>query len=183
MGHGTRRPAAIAALLAGAFAVRAGADEAGSSTPLADDRALLALAVGLSCTEGSAAVGDAPADPVQPPPPGPALELVATVRAKALTFQAIPILEVPSRGAGGETICETERTNLPHRPERGVVYRHVTVRLTLRGDAAALTALLREATRVSGGVLVDEDRTEIARGARPAVPAAVSPGNPHSPRR
>jgi hypothetical protein len=139
-------------------AVRA-ADSGQGSTPLADDRTLVALAVALACADAPQA---------EPPPggpelsgpanDGPELELVATVRAKALKFDVVPRTQVVFQGSGRrKTTWKTERVNLPMHPEPGVTYRDVAVRLTVTSDIEELAALLKEAKRASAGIVMEKD--------------------------
>lgn len=139
-------------------------------TPLADDPTLIALAVSLSCA-------DAPeVDPRPPPalaPPaadGPELELVATVRAKALTFDEVPKATVTFSGSGPRrTTWKTERVNLPVHPEAGVTYHDVAVRLTITSTIEELGQLLAQAQRAARGVRVEPDDPSAA--AAPSPPA------------
>ncbi len=180
--------AMAAAVLAGASPRPAwAADSAQGSPSLADDRAIVALAVALACGEPSearsaspapaatgpatqASTGSAPADD------GPQLELVATVRAKALRFDVVPQAPVVLQGARTrKTVWNTERVNLPPHPQPGIVYRDVAVRLTVTGDGAELAALLREAKRASAGVVLDEAAAAPPGPASPVPVASASP--------
>ena len=80
------RAAMSVAVLAGAYPRLARAADSGQgSTPLADDRTLVALAVALACAEAPEAGAGAPElSAAAPAGQGPELELVATVHARAL---------------------------------------------------------------------------------------------------
>ncbi len=110
--------------LAGSFA------QAYGEEPLADDATVVALAVALPCA------GEPEAAPPDPAAGRPAeVELVATVRAKALRFDEVPAADVLlPQGGARRWGWRTERVNLPAQPEPGVVYRDVEVRLTVSGD-------------------------------------------------
>jgi hypothetical protein len=148
--------ASLALALAGAFPALALAQ--GTPTPLADDPTLIALAVSLSCA-------NAPDVETTPPPPsappakvGPELELVATVRAKALKFDEVPKVDVVFKGSGPRrTVWKTERVNLPVHPEAGVTYHDVAVRLTITSTIEELADLLSKAKRASRGIHVESD--------------------------
>jgi hypothetical protein len=169
-------------------AVRA-ADSGQGSTPLADDRTLVALAVALACADAPQAEPPAPGGPdlSAPANDGPELELVATVRAKALKFDIVPKTQVVFQGTGRrKTTWKTERVNLPMHPEPGVTYRDVAVRLTVTSDIQELAALLREAKNASAGIQMEADppaaapssSTSPGPGATPdpkPVPAAKTP--------
>jgi hypothetical protein len=180
----------VAAAIAGA-PVAAGAEAGGA--PLADDPTLIALAVALACADAPttiAAVAPAGGEPART---GPELELVATVRAKTLQFEDVPKVDVVFHGNGQrKTVWKTERVNLPAKPEPGVVYRDVVVRLTITSDLEELTSLLRQAKRASAGVRIEEGPApvapaaasapasrpvEIAPPASPAAPAAPAPAS------
>ena len=155
------------------LSLRARADGAGSA-PLADDPTLIALAVALSCADAPDGVERAPGDS-----PGagaePEIELIATIRAKALRFDAVPDGDVVLRAAGKRrTVWKAERVNLPVHPERGVVYRDVQVRLSIATDADELAAMLREARRAARGIRIDGDAPAgSAAQAAPAAPVAA----------
>jgi len=148
---------ALAGLLVGAVPLKAAAAEAqGDAAPLADDATLIALAVALSCADAPDAPGAPPAEPPQVTPSGPELELVASVKAKALKFDEVPKVNVVFRGSGARrTVWKTERVNLPSRPQAGVTYRDVEVRLTITSDIDELSSLIREARRASHGVRIE----------------------------
>jgi hypothetical protein len=160
--------ATLALALAGAFPALALAQ--GTPTPLADDPTLIALAVSLSC-------GNAPDVELTPPPPstppanvGPELELVATVRAKALKFDVVPKVDVAFKGSGRRrTVWKTERVNLPVHPEPGVTYHDVAVRLTITSTIEELAELLANAKRASRGIHLETDDAP-----PPVEPAASS---------
>jgi hypothetical protein len=157
---------ALALLLGGALPLNAGAAEAqGDAAPLADDATLIALAVALSCADAPDAPGAPPAEPPRVTPSGPELELVASVKAKALKFDEVPKVNVVFKGSGARrTVWKTERVNLPLRPQAGVTYRDVEVRLTITSDIDELLSLIREAKRASNGV-----RIEPAEAVQPAA--------------
>lgn len=160
----------VAAILLGAaaspWAARA---EGGGAMPLADDPTLIALAVALSCADAPEGVEAALQGPSGPAAAGPEIELVATVRAKALRFDEVPKVDVVFRGTGKRrTVWKTERVNLPMRPQPGVTYRDVQVRLTISSDVEELTSMLRQARLAARGIRVEED-------AGPAPAAPVQP--------
>jgi hypothetical protein len=129
--------------------------EGEAAAPLADDPTLIALAVALACAEPPAPT-QAP-EGAAPAPPRPEIELVTTVRARSLRLDAIPRLDGVLRGAAGRrTSWRAERLNLPARPEPGVVYRDVEVRLTLSTDVDGLAAMLREAKQAARGLRLEE---------------------------
>jgi hypothetical protein len=167
--------AAAAAVLAGVLPRPARAADSGQgSAPQADDRTLVALAVALACAEAPEAGAGAPAPAAASPDGGRELELVATVRAKTLTFDAAPRAQVASRGIGSRRApWKIERVNLPIHPQPGVVYHDVAVRLTLTGDAEELAALLREAKRASTGILLERGAPASAPPELPADAGAA----------
>jgi hypothetical protein len=141
---------------------RAALGEGEGSAPVADDPTLIALAVALACAEPLA-------PPDGPAPGGSEIELVTTVRARSLRLDAIPRLDGVLRGASGRrTSWRAERVNLPARPEPGVVYRDVEVRLTLATDVDGLAAMLREAKQAARGLRLEE-------GEAPPVDVAAAP--------
>jgi hypothetical protein len=130
-----------------------GAGRGEGASPVADDPTLIALAVALACAEPLSPQGGQHAAR----PSGGEIELVTTVRARALRLDAIPRLDGVLRGAAGRhTSWRAERSNLPARPEPGVVYRDVEVRLTLSTDVDGLAALLREAKQAARGLRLEE---------------------------
>ncbi len=161
----------------GPSAARA-ADSGQGSTPLADDRTLVALAVALACADAPQAEPPPAGGPDlgAPSNDGPELELVATVRAKALRFDVVPRTQVAFQGTGKrKTAWKTERVNLPMHPQPGVTYRDVAVRLTLTSDIQELGALLREAKKASAGIQMEQaDPPAVA----PAPAAAATPTTP-----
>jgi hypothetical protein len=169
--------AAVASMIgAGLFprAARA-ADTGEGSATTGDDRTLVALAVALACAEVPEAEAHAPpAQAAAPANDGPEIELVATVRAKALRFEVVPRTQVALEVAGKrKTVWKTERVNLPVHPQPGVVYRDVAVRLTVTGGVEELAALLKEAKRASAGIVLGQDAP-----AAPSAPAAMdAPGS------
>jgi hypothetical protein len=166
--------AALAVLVGGVVPAKAFSAEAqGDASPLADDATLIALAVALSCADAPQVVEAAPAAaPAEPAATGPELELVATVHAKALTFQDVPKVNVVFKGNGKRrTVWKTERVNLPAHPEPGVTYKDVQVKLTVTSDIDELASLLNEAKRASRGI-------KIENGATPAPAAAPAPASP-----
>jgi hypothetical protein len=161
----TLTPVLAAALLWAPAASRA--EGAAAPTPLADDATLVALAVSLACSDAPEQGGAPPPQAAPPAAEGPELELVATVRAKTLRFDVVPKVQVAFTGNGRRrTTWRTERVNLPMRPEAGVDYRDVQVRLTITTTIEELADLLRDAQRASGGI-----RLEPATAA--AAPAAT----------
>jgi hypothetical protein len=142
------------AVLLCAAASGARADPAAPRAP-ADELTLLALAVALSCAAPEAAAGDPPPATAGPDAP-PRTELVATVRARSLRFDEVPDAE-PLLLLARRTSWRAERLNLPARPEPGVVYRDVEVRLTVAGDVDDVTDLLAEAQRAARGIRVDQE--------------------------
>jgi hypothetical protein len=167
----TSLPSFAAAALAAALSSSspgAGAEAPGSASVPLDDPTLVALAVALAVS---------PAPPAHAPAAGetrlakaePRLELVATVRAKSVVFDAVPKVDVTfAREGPRRTVWRTERTNLPARVEPGVVYRDVAVRLTLESTAEELAILLRDAKRASRGLRLE------AEGEPAAAPAPAS---------
>jgi hypothetical protein len=148
-------------------------------TPLADEPTLIALAVSLSCANAPEVEERAPAGVAVPAPDGPELELVATVRAKALTFDVVPKVDVKFSGSTPRrTTWKTERVNLPARPEPGVTYHDVAVRLTITSTIEELGRLLAEAQRAARGIRIERDDAASAAGpptAAAAPPAAAAP--------
>jgi hypothetical protein len=176
-----------AAVLGGSFPRLAVAADAGQgSSPLADDRTLVALAVALACADapeaGPAVPAPAPAAmapaATAPADQGPELELVATVRAKALKFDVVPKTQVVFQGSGKrKTVWKTERVNLPMHPQPGVTYRDVAVRLTVTSDIEELAALLKEAKRASAGIVMEQEApaADAAPAKGGAAPAGAAP--------
>ncbi len=155
------------------------ADSEQGSTSLADDRTLVALAVALACADAPQAEPPPPGgrEPSGPADDGPELELVATVRAKALKFDVVPRTQVVFQGSGRrKTTWKTERVNLPMHPEPGVTYRDVAVRLTVTSDIQELAALLREAKKASAGIQMEQQADP------PAATEAGASGSPGRPR-
>jgi hypothetical protein len=157
-GTGSRWSAfAVALLLVGVIPAKPRAVEVqGDAAPLADDATLIALAVALSCADAPETIAAPPAEPARVTPTGPELELVATVKARALKFDQVPEVNVVFVGNGARrTVWKTERVNLPARPEAGTVYKDVEVRLTITSDVDELSSLIREAKRASHGVRIE----------------------------
>lgn len=164
--------AGAAALLLATSAAHA--DGAGAM-PLADDQTLIALAVALSCSDAPEVIEAVPQGSSGPAAAGPEIELVATVRAKALRFDEVPKVDVVFRGTGKRrTVWKTERVNLPMHPEPGVTYRDVQLRLTISGDVDELTSMLRQARLAARGIRVEED----AGPAPVQAPKLVDPPGP-----
>jgi hypothetical protein len=162
----------LAFILAGALPAAAFAQ--GTPTPLADDPTLIALAVSLSCANAPEAEVKAPAPSASPRAAGPELELVATVRAKALRFEKVPQVDVTFKGSGPHhTVWKTERVNLPIHPEAGVTYRDVAVRLTITSTIDELAQLLSKAKRASRGIEIEPEDPPATGAAAPVEPAAV----------
>ncbi len=150
--------AGAAALLLATSATPAAHADGGGAMPLADDPTLIALAVALSCSDAPEGGEAAPQGPSGPAAAGPEIELVATVRAKALRFDEVPKVDVVFRGTGKrKTVWKTERVNLPMHPEPGVTYRDVQLRLTISSDVDELTSMLRQARLAARGIRVEED--------------------------
>jgi hypothetical protein len=179
--------AGLAAAVSGVFPAQARAEEAGAS-PLADDPTMIALAVALACADAPQTGGAVTPTSAEPAATGPELELVATVRAKTLVFDEVPHVDVVFHGSGQrKTVWKTERVNLPAKPEPGVVYRDVVVRLTVTSDIDELTSLLRQAKRAAAGVRIERETAatvvpagatrpvEIAPPASPAAPLPIAP--------
>jgi hypothetical protein len=163
--------AAAAALPAGRAAAQA------APSPLADDPTLIALAVSLACAHGPEN-GEMFPPPDAPPPPavhGPELELVATIRAKAIKFDEVPHIDVQFKGTGKRrTTWRTERVNLPMHPDPGVTYRDVAVRLIVTSTAEELGDLLAQAKRAARGIRIErDDAVTPAAAAAPAAPVNV----------
>ena len=88
----------------------------------------------------------------------PQLELVATVRARSIVFADVPHVNLQFTGSGPRrTAWRIERVNLPARVQPGVVYRDVTVRLTLTTTMDDLAVLLRDARAASRGLRIVRD--------------------------
>ncbi|HEX9402010.1 MAG TPA: hypothetical protein VF912_18010 [Anaeromyxobacter sp.] len=172
--------AAAAVLLVAGSTPRAGAS--GGGAPLADDPTLIALAVALSCADAPEGAGRGSAA-ASPPATDPEIELVATVRAKALRFDEVPKVDVVLRGGGKrKAVWRTERVNLPMHPEAGVIYRDVELRISISSDVDELMAMLREARRAARGIRIDGEAPAVpvdpaveAPEAAPAPIAAPSP--------
>jgi hypothetical protein len=167
----------LVVLFGGAIPAKARAVEAqGDASPLADDATMIALAVALSCADAPDNKAGPPAEPSTPKPTGPELELVADVSAKSLRFDEVPKVNVVFKGNGSQrTVWKSERVNLPARPEKGVTYKDVRVKLTITSDIEELASLLREAKRASRGV-----RIEPVAAAGPATPAAPTAPAAHA---
>ncbi len=151
--------------------------------PVADDATVVALVLALSCggtrqvPPGDAARGG-----------GTEVELVARVRAKSVRFDQVPAAS-DLLGSGGmrQRSCRMHRVNLPARPEPGVVYRDVEVKLTLWGDVQELIALLADARHAARGIRFSPDPDDLgpardpardAAAERTAAPAEPEPGPP-----
>jgi hypothetical protein len=146
--------------LALSLALAAWAGAARAEAPAApDDRTLVALAVALGACDGAALRG--PSRDV----PTPEVELVARVRARALGFAEVPEPgAVVPPGLARRIACTRERVNLPARPEPGVVYEAVEVRLTIRGSPEDVAAVLAAAREAAGRVvLVREPKAPVSR--------------------
>ncbi|HET9594332.1 MAG TPA: hypothetical protein VFP65_02060 [Anaeromyxobacteraceae bacterium] len=170
--------AAAAALPGGRAAAQA------APSPLADDPTLIALAVSLACAHGpEGGEGFTPPDPSPPPAVhGPELELVATVRAKAIRFDEVPHIDVKFKGTGKRrTTWRTERVNLPMHPDPGVTYRDVAVRLIVTSTAEELGDLLAQAKHIARGIRIERDDAVVPAAAN--APAAVMPAAPAPPAR
>lgn len=170
---------ALVTLLGGAVPGVARSAEAPGSTPLADDATMIALAVALSCADAPEAI-PAPPAPSEVTPAGPELELVATVKAKSLRFEEVPKVNVVFHGSGRrKTVWKTERVNLPARPEPGVTYKDVQVKLTITSDIDELASLLNQAKKASRGIRIEGPEAPAPAGANAAPPAAkAAPAGP-----
>lgn len=158
---------------------RSAADAPGGAGQLADDPTLIALAVSLACAEAPDAAESPPSGPETIAPAGPELELVATVRAKALRFDEVPKISIKFLGkTPRRTVWKTERVNLPVHPEPGVTYRDVAVRLTVTSSLEELSSLLAQAKRASRGITLETD--EASAAPRPPAPPAP-PAAPEAP--
>ncbi len=167
---------AMGVVVLGGMAAPAIAEEGGSA-PLADDAALIALAVSLSCAGAPDAVTAEPPPSAAPAQAGPELELVATVRAKTLRFDEVPKVDVIFHGnTRRKTVWKTERVNLPVHPQPGVVYHDVQVRLTITSDVDELATMLRAAKLASRGVRIEPPDAAAAQPA--AAPAKVTAPQP-----
>jgi hypothetical protein len=132
------------------------AEDDRGSAPL-DDPTLIALAVALAVSPAPPVVESAPGE-TAPATEEPQLELVATVRAKSIVFEKVPQVNVTFTGNGPRrTFWKTERSNLPARVEPGVVYRDVTVRLTVTSTMEDMAVLLRDAKSASPGLRVEAE--------------------------
>lgn len=151
--------------LAGSFA------QAYGEEPLADDATVVALAVALP------SVGEPEAAPPDSAAGRPAeVELVATVRAKALRFDEVPTADVLLPQGGARRWCwRTERVNLPAQPEPGVVYRDVEVRLTVSGDRDEVTSVLARAKRTARGIRFEPDAAVMGAAAGESARALPDP--------
>jgi hypothetical protein len=179
-----RVAATLVAILGWGLPLQAQAQGQGGSPPLADDPTLIALAVSLACADAPDVVAAAPAQPAVPAADGPELELVATVRAKALRFDEVPKVDVVFRGTGKRrTVWKTERVNLPAHPEPGVVYRDVQVRLTITTGFEELGAMLEQAKRASRGIRIEQEVPPVVPAAAPAPAAPTAPAAPVPPNR
>jgi hypothetical protein len=121
----------------------------------ADDRALVALAVALACSDVPPST-PAPAPPAEAPPRGAGEgEVVLVVRARALGLAELPQPDAVVPPAIARRIAwSAERVNLPARPEPGVVYENVELRLTIRAAPEDLAALLAAARGASSRVVL-----------------------------
>jgi hypothetical protein len=143
-----------AAWVAVVFWTAAGGARAEGAGQPPDDLALLALAVALSASEAQASAAAPPL--ASGPDAPPRTELAATVRAKALRLDEVPDAE-PLLALARRTSWTAERLNLPARPEPGVIYRDVEIRLTVAGELEDVTALLEEARRAASGIRLEPE--------------------------
>jgi hypothetical protein len=137
-----------------------------------DEPAIAALALAL-------ALSPAPAlDPVEGEgDPAATVELVATVRARAVSFPEVPRVRIGFTGSGpARTTWHTERVNLPARPAPGVVYRDVEVRLALTGPPDEIAALLADGRRLAEGLTIERDGASALLVTPEALPAAARAG-------
>jgi hypothetical protein len=133
---------------------------------VADDAAVVALALALACLDPPAT---SPAGAAAPESAGPSVELVATVQARVLRFERVPELAALFRGGDpGSTAWRAERVNLPRHPVAGVTYRDVSVRVTLTTPLDDLEPLLRAAKRAAWGVRIEQEAPR-----RSVVPARL----------
>jgi hypothetical protein len=172
MRNAVRAIAAATAALLAAFPGLVRAEAQGGSLPL-DDATLLALAVTLAVSPAPQAVEGQPAS-APAPKDEPQLELVTTVRARAMVFSEVPRVSFKFSSNGPRrTVWRTERVNLPAHAQPGVVYRDVTVKLTLTTTMDDLAILLREAKSASRGLRLVPD-APAASSAAAAVPASTT---------
>jgi hypothetical protein len=120
--------------------------ESAASPQDPDEPALAALALAL------AAVPVPPqADPAQVKEPR--VEMVVTFSARSVVFDELPRIRMAFGGAQPRrAVWQVERTNLPARVERGVVYRDVKVRLTLVSSVDEFEALIEDARHAASGI-------------------------------
>jgi len=139
--------AALALALALALPARAGPPEAPR-----DDATLAALAFALAAAPGA---GQLPLGVEGPGADGaPSVEVAIDVAAREVVFDALPVVRVRSgEGARGAT-WRVERVNLPARPQPGVAYRDVELRVFLVATPDAFEGLLADARRAAAGVRV-----------------------------
>jgi hypothetical protein len=161
--RGQRAAVAVAVAIGATLpAPVARADRPPEPSLVADDAAVVALALALACL-------DPPATSAAPESAGPSVELVATVQARALRFERVPELAALFRGGDpGTTAWRAERVNLPRHPVAGVTYRDVTVRVTLTTPLDDLEPLLRAAKRAARGVRMEQEPPR-----RPVIPARM----------
>jgi hypothetical protein len=132
---------------------------------IADDAAVVALALALACLDAPVVASPAAAAEAA----GPTVELVATVEARTLRFERVPELAALFRGGDpGTTTWRAERVNLPRHPVAGVTYRDVSVRVTLTTPLDDLEPLLRAAKRAARGVRLEQDPPR-----RSVIPAGI----------
>lgn len=136
--------AALAVLACiGPIAVEA---QSAASPPDPDEPALAALALALA-----AVPVPQQADAAQVKEPR--VEVVVTFSAQSLVFDELPRIRTSFGGAEPRrAVWQVERTNLPARVERGVVYRDVKVRLTLVSTVEEFEALIEDARRAATGI-------------------------------
>jgi hypothetical protein len=101
-----------------------------------------------------------PAAPAAPPAEAPPRsagqgEVVLVVRARALGLVELPEPEAVVPPAVARRIAwNAERVNFPARPEPGVVYENVEIRLTIRAAPEDLAALLTAARGAASRVVL-----------------------------
>ncbi|WP_242395973.1 hypothetical protein [Anaeromyxobacter oryzisoli] len=166
----------LAALAALALPLAAHAGAPGAP-PLLDERSIAALAIALALSPAPqlGPGGDAEDG-------APTLELSATVRARAITFEEVPRVRVSLAGTGPLRVrWATARLNLPDRIAPGAVYRDVVIQLRVESSPEQVEALLADARRMAAGVRLAKEPAPAPAAtfgqlpAMPSVPPAVAP--------
>jgi hypothetical protein len=132
-----------------------------SARTIADDPAMLALAIALART---------------PPPSGAPsadeagiVELAGTVAADALVFAAVPTLRGANGAAPPRVWWTAETVNLPLAIEPGVAYRDVVIRFTLAGRMDEIWAMLLDAGEAARGIRIYGNARTYAPVGAPAL--------------